>query len=110
MDDSARHHTIPIVYEELEVIEGGKGLGAAVERLVRRTATLDVPRLASNLESICRQLGAAFQGVTTAVKDYEVQQFEVTVDVSAQGEIRLVGGVSTEFRGGLKLVFRRTER
>jgi len=101
---------IPIVYEELETIEGGKGLGAAVERLVRRTGTLDITQLASNLELLCRQLGAAFQGVTTAVKDYEVQEFEVTVDVTAKGEIRLVGGISSEIKGGLKLVFRRTER
>jgi hypothetical protein len=36
---------------------------------------------------------------------FQLESFEVTVEISAGGEIRMIGSVSTEIKGGLKLIF-----
>jgi hypothetical protein len=66
--------------------------------------------LAKNLQSFCEEISEAFDGVTTAVKNYQLDSVEITVQVSATGEVRLVGGASAQLTGGLKLIFLRQSR
>jgi hypothetical protein len=93
---------ITIVSSEFEHQPGEKGIS---RRLADKVGTVDSEVLAKHLQSFCEEIGEAFDGVSTVVKNYQLDSVEITVQVSASGEVRLVGGVSTELTGGLKLIF-----
>ena len=43
--------------------------------------------------------------VSAGVNQFELQQIDITVEVTAMGEVRMIGAVGAEVTGGLKLVF-----
>ena len=43
------------------------------------------------------------------MKDYDLHSIELAIDITAKGEVRLIGSLSTELTGGLKLVFIRQQ-
>ena len=98
---------ITILSSEFEHQAGQKGLFDASQRLADKVGTVSSDVLAKNLQSFCEEIGEAFDGVSTVVKNYRLDSVEITVQVSASGEVRLVGGASTELTGGLKLIFSR---
>ena len=97
---------ITIVSSEFEPRPGEKGFFDA-RRMVDRVGTVSSDVLAKNLQSFCEEIGEAFDGVSTAVRNYQLDSVEITVQVSASGEVKMVGGVSAELTGGLKLTFSR---
>jgi hypothetical protein len=98
---------ITILSSEFEHQAGEKGILDASRRLADKVGTVSSDVLAKNLQSFCEEIGEAFDGVSTVVKNYQLDTFEITVQVSATGEVRLVGGASTQLTGGLKLIFSR---
>jgi hypothetical protein len=100
---------ITVVYQDYETAEGEKAFLGAVRQMVTKVGTLDAGEMAANLAAFCRQMGAVFERVTTAIDRYELEGFEVALEVTAKGEIRFVGSASSEVKGGLKLVFTRRE-
>jgi hypothetical protein len=98
---------ITIISSEFEQRPGEKDIFDASRRLAEKVGTVSSEVLANNLQSFCEGIGEAFDGVTTVVKNYQLDSVEITVQVSASGEVRLVGGASTQLTGGLKLIFSR---
>jgi hypothetical protein len=101
---------ITIVSSEFEQQPGEKGFFDAPQRLADTVGIVSSDVLAKNLQSFCEQIGEAFDGVSTVVKNYQLDSLEITVQVSATGEVRLVGGASAQLTGGLKLIFSRQDR
>src|SRR3712207_3949376 len=101
---------ITIVSSEFEHQPGEKGFFDAPQRLADKVGTVGSDVLAKNLQSFCEEIGEAFDGISTVVKNYQLDSVEISVQVSASGEVRLVGGASTQLTGGLKLVFSRQAR
>jgi hypothetical protein len=97
---------ITIVSSEFEHLPGEKTIFDP-QRLADKVGTVSSEVLAKNLQSFCEEIGEAFDGVSTVVKNYQLDTVEITVQVSATGEVRLVGGVSAQLTGGLKLIFSR---
>jgi hypothetical protein len=53
-------------------------------------------------------MGNVFEGITTAVKNYELKNVEIVVEITAKGEVKLLGsGVTGDMKGGIKLIFSR---
>jgi hypothetical protein len=98
---------ITIVSSEFEHQTGEKGFFDAPQRLADKVGTVSSDVLAKNLQSFCEEIGEAFDGVSTAVKNYQLDSVEITVQVSASGEVRMIGGASVQLTGGLKLTFSR---
>lgn len=109
MKEEPNRSSICIVYNEVEMHDGSKGLGSMAGQIVRKVESLNTEELANNLASFCKSIGRVFDGVTTAVRDYELRSFELNVEVSAKGEIRFIGSAASEMKGGLKLVFTRQQ-
>jgi hypothetical protein len=101
---------ITIVSSEFEHQPGEKGFFDAPQRLADKVGTVSSDVLAKNLQSFCEEIGEAFDGISTVVKNYQLDSLEITVGVTTAGEVRLVGGVSAELTGGLKLIFSRQAR
>jgi len=100
---------ITIISSEFEHQPGQKDFFDA-RRLADKVGTVSSDVLANNLQSFCEEIGEAFDGVSTVVKNYQLDSVEITVQVSATGEVRLVGGASVQLTGGLKLIFSRQDR
>jgi hypothetical protein len=98
---------IKVIYEE-EVItseDGAKGIFASDNRITRRLSDLDLPQFTANLQAFCEQVSSVFEKVTTAIHHFELKTFELTLDVTAKGEVRFIGSAGTEIKGGLKVIF-----
>jgi hypothetical protein len=106
-DPSSRGVTV--VYVDYEGEEGEKAIFGSVRRMITRVGTLDATDLADNLEAFCRQMGTVFERVSTTIHQYELQSFEVALEVTAKGEVRFIGSAASEVKGGLKLLFARRE-
>lgn len=94
-----------IIYSDIEVTEGSKDLLGGRARRVTKIGRFADAQFGANLKSFCEQMGSALDGASTSVPTYELTSFTVSLDVTAAGEIRLIGSVSTEITGGVTLVF-----
>jgi hypothetical protein len=97
-----------VVYEEEEIIPASKdGLFSDVARRVTKIGFLNTGEIAANLQSFCKQIGIITNGLIGIVQGYRLETLELSVDVTAKGEIRFVASTATELKGGLKLVFKK---
>ncbi|BBB59389.1 hypothetical protein UNDKW_1116 [Undibacterium sp. KW1] len=106
-DNHAVFDGIPIIYEEQSNYEGAKGLHDSLDQIARKVDILDISHLKTRLTTVCSQLGDVLQSIEMPSSSYRLDSFEVTVDVTAKGEVRLVGSVGAEVKGGIKLVFKK---
>ena len=100
---------VQVVWLEDEVVAGSKGLFDAVRRRVERVGSLDTGALARNLQSFCAEIGRAVDAAADAIAKYPLESIELSVEVTAKGEVRLIGAAASEVKGGLKLVFARRD-
>jgi hypothetical protein len=98
---------IPIVYTD-PGSAGEKGILSPVRSMSSKIGAVDPAQLADHLSGLCARLAEVFRVAQRATEGFELDSFEVAVEITAAGEVRLIGSVSTEIRGGAKLVFRRT--
>lgn len=98
---------ISVVVVDDEGEDGEKGMfGRTREKLLRITS-VSVEALGENVTSLCEYVGQVFSVSQYAAGDLTLDTVEVTVDVTAKGEVRLIGAASAEVKGGLKLRFKR---
>jgi hypothetical protein len=107
IDEISEPFAVEMVYLEREEVQGQKGIFSSTQRVTTRLGRLDIADLGHNLTEFCKRMGQAFSGVTTSIQDYELASFELALEVTAKGELRFIGAASSEFKGGLKLVFTR---
>jgi hypothetical protein len=88
--------------------EGTKSLFESTAQVLTpiRTSTHDLTR---NLAVFCQAFAEGIEGVADALMKYELSQIELTVELNAKGEVRLIASASTEIKGGIKLVFKRKD-
>lgn len=96
--------TIEVVYAD-RGDDGAKTLGAA--RIMPRVGEVDTDRLSASLRRLCAQTNELFDDVDRAGGDFELSSFELTVEITGSGEVRLIGAVSVEVSGGISLTFTR---
>ena len=102
--------TLAVITIDHEPVDGEKGIFSAASRAASRLGTLDAKVLAGNLSALCDQIGhLAAAAASPARSEFELESFEVSLDVSASGEVRMVGSVSSQIRGGITLTFRRRQ-
>jgi len=90
-----------------EDFEGRKGIFSTVPTGPTAVA-VPTAELAARLEAVCAQLTSAFAVVRPGSGEFGLESFEVLLDVSTAGEVRVVGSVGSQMQGGgLKLTFRR---
>jgi len=109
MDTETGFDTILAVYQEEEVAPASKdGMFGAISRSVTRVGALKTGDVATNLEHLCKQIGTMTAGLADVLKGYIMESLELSIDITAKGEVRLIASASTEVRGGLKLTFKRS--
>jgi len=93
--------SIKLRYADDEQPEGEKGFFGASRQIVMRTADVTPSVLSENLSAFCDQMATLVEGSAAPRKPraFALESFEVTIEVSAGGEIRMIGSVNTEIRG-----------
>lgn len=109
MSDNIEQSSILVIYEDLEEVEGTKGIFGSALHAAQKIGVLNTEALTNNLKWFCNQMIGMFHGITTSVKNYELDKIEIVIEVTAKGEIKLVGGVSSDLKGGVKLVFQKSK-
>jgi hypothetical protein len=107
--DDTNEDMIMAVYEE-EVVEkvSKSGLFEATSRIVKRVGSLSTQQVKVNLESFCKQVGIMTRELATVVEGYTLDTLELSVEVTGNGEIRFIASASSEVKGGVKLVFKKS--
>ncbi len=98
---------ISIVVSDLDRPEGEKGIFSGARDAAARVTDVSATTLAANLSAFCAGIWTAIDAVPVPHGTFRLDSFEVTADVTAGGEIRLIGSVQAQARGGIKLVFTR---
>jgi hypothetical protein len=96
---------LPVVTVDWAPADGEKAIFGRARDAVARVSSVGAAQLAANVTRLCQQVGEVFAQASTEADNLELTSVEVTVEVAAGGELRLVGAVSSQVTGGLKLVF-----
>lgn len=107
MDLTEPTNQLTIIADEPELLPNSKGPWGATGDLVRKVAQIGTEQLENQLALLCAQINTILGRISTGVGQYGLDSFEFTAELTTKGEIRLVGSVSSEVKGGLKLTFRR---
>ena len=83
--------------------EGAKSLFDGVPRLVK----LKPEMLKQNLADFFESAKAMILGIPKAIEPFQVDEIEVSVEITAEGNIQLVGGVKAGATGGLTIKLKR---
>lgn len=100
---------LPIVTVDWAPVDGEKAAFGRTRDAVARVSSVGAAQLAANMARLCRQVGDVFAHASAEAGELELKSVEVTVEITAGGELRLIGAVSSQVKGGLKLVFTKPE-
>lgn len=98
---------VPVVTVEYGAEEGEKSFLSRTRTAVTRVTRISSDTLAQNVATLCQYVGGVFDQASTASDTLELTSLEVHVQITAKGEVQLVGALSTEVNGGMKLIFQR---
>lgn len=76
---------IPVLYLD-DPVDGEKGLFSSTRHVSARLGVLDSKELAQNLLNICTQLTKVFRSAQHSTGVFDLDAFEVTLDLTAKGE------------------------
>lgn len=68
---------------------------------------LPIETLRLNLLDFINKIETTLEGVNLKIKNYELDEIEMSLEVSASGRISLLGSVGADASGGITLKFKR---
>lgn len=102
-----RNAGVPVITIDYGVDDGEKSFLSRTRTAVTQITRISSDTLAQNVATLCQYVGGVFEQASTASDTLELTGLEVHVQVTAKGEVRLVGATSAEVNGGMKLIFQR---
>ena len=110
MDEKSDQGGIVVLYNDYTQEQGSKSIWGTTVEAIRKVGILNTGELANNLRTFCTQMEEVFEGVVTNAHEYELSTVELVVEITAKGEIRLLGsGIGSDIKGGVKLVLSKRE-
>ena len=79
--------------------------GVALSNLLTKQLSLDTFK-SSLLDFVCK-INDALADLNLKVKNYDLEEIEMTIEVSASGGVSLIGAIEAEATGGITLKFKR---
>jgi hypothetical protein len=98
--------------DEISVpIEGGKGWGEEVRKRIAslKEIRLPVSQLEQNMSQFLHLIGRLFKQVDEIGSEsgMKLEEVELSVEISGEGEVKLVAGGKAAGKGAIKLKFKR---
>ena len=69
--------------------------------------TISGETLKENLNEFVANIGKTFDGLKSTAKSFELEEFELNIEVSANGGINLIGMVQGGAKSGITMKFKR---
>lgn len=98
---------ISVIYCEFSNMAGNKGLINNVTNKIVGKCGLNVDILRKNIVEFCANILPIFDDVATNSLNYELNKVELSLDISAGGEISLIGSIGVNVSNGIKLCFKK---
>jgi hypothetical protein len=97
---------LTVVADE-DVVEDSKGIWDQTDKKLRKVLAVGADELSTRVQELAEGLSQVLERVHESIGKYGLDALEVTAEITARGEVRLLGCVGSDIKGGLKLVFRR---
>ena len=101
----SHEETISVVYTDRADLEGSKSFGSP--KLLPKVGEVDTGTLGRSLRRLTDQMNDLFDEVSASNGAFELTSFDVAVEITGSGEVRLIGAVAVELTGGISLTFTR---
>lgn len=89
--------------------EGTRGILQPTSRLVTSATTVAAEKLAQQLSEFRAQFSTVLDAMDEPAGRYQIHEVKVTLELSAEGEISILGsGVTAGGKAGLELTFKRS--
>lgn len=99
--------------DDFEPEEGEKGWNSPIRRIAGkfREVKVDPVIVEAKMSGFVRSVGQIFRQANAEVKDsgLQLQEIELSVKISAKGEVKLIAGGETGMEGGITLKFKRSQ-
>jgi hypothetical protein len=102
--------------EEVSVpVEGRRGWGEEVRKSISslKEVKLPVSQLEQNMTQFLQLVGRLFKQVNQQIgseSDMKLDEVELSVEISGEGEVKLVAGGKAAGKGAIKLKFTRSDK
>lgn len=95
-------------------IEGEKGWGEEVRKRIAslKEVKLPIAQLEQNMNQFLQLVGRLFKQVDQQIgsdSDMKLDEVELAVEISGEGEVKLVAGGKAAGKGAIKLKFKRSD-
>lgn len=104
----AAEKSLQVLYADRSDDPDSKFFGSG-RSVVTRIGEIQPATLATNLSQVCAALEGVLDEVQSRDSGFRLSSFQVTVELTGSGEVRLVGAVSVEVKGGITLTFDRRD-
>lgn len=96
------NYTISVIVANDQLVSKGVNSSSVL------TKPIPVDTLKENLHEFVSNIGKSFDGLKSNIKEFELEEFEVSAEISASGGINLIGTVQGGAKSAIKLKFKRT--
>lgn len=101
-----------LIIEYISAIDdapGGKSLFAGDPPRRFNLSSIDASTLGEQAEAFCSAIASAFSRAATVMAGYQLEGFDVSVELTAEGGLRMIASATSSVTGGLTLSFRKTD-
>ncbi|WP_270814763.1 Pepco domain-containing protein [Hungatella effluvii] len=103
--DNNQEYQISII--GVEEIPGSKSLMENAKNHMLSKCKVSSQILSENLKTFCAAVTESLTDIDLPASDFELSEFEVSVDISIQGEISLIGSLEAGAGSGIKMTFKK---
>lgn len=105
--------TDEIIIVTEDSVEGEKGLWGDAQNVIKRLREVTLPAdlLERNMLAFLQMVGKLFSKVDSSIgkeADLQLDEVELSVEISTEGEVKLVAGGKAAGKGAIKLKFKRS--
>lgn len=91
----------------VEEVSGSKSFMGNAKNHMLSKCKISSQILSNNLKTFCTAITESLTDIELPGSDFELSEFEISVDISIQGEISLIGSLDAGAGSGIKLTFKK---
>jgi hypothetical protein len=86
--------------------EGGKGFFSNAENLLKKVEKVTPEKLQESMSNFVQTISKIFKEIQPIAAGTTLDKIEISVEMTAKGEIRLIASGGMETKGAIKLTFK----
>jgi hypothetical protein len=87
--------------------KGGKGFFSNAENLLKKVEKVNPEQLKESMSNFVQTISKIFKEIQPTAAGITLDEIEISIEMTAKGEIRLIASGGMETKGAIKLTFKR---